>query len=248
MGSQNFYYQTSHPQNIPELPINGSTPEVPIIFAATPLVLTPFVPFRFASRGVPKRGARTPEFREFTKGGLVKVGLAIYAFPSCNCSTLGYVLMCKWKTCLIAKPPFTKPPFVNSRELHGCPLLRWRVLLQRGQNQFKQMKRPRPKTITITKTLIYWTRSCNVLNQLTYLLNLNLCYCCCFVDPWSIRIVVVTITVSVYYIWLFCLRTYLLAPNRCCYELVYQLWIVCCYDYGSASCCSAATISSSSSA
>ena len=38
-------------------------------------------------------------FREFTKGGLVKGGLAIYVL----------------KTNQIAKTPFTKPPFVNSR-------------------------------------------------------------------------------------------------------------------------------------
>ena len=29
--------------------------------------------------------------REFTKGGLVKAGLAMYAFPLCDCNTLGYV-------------------------------------------------------------------------------------------------------------------------------------------------------------
>ena len=29
--------------------------------------------------------------REFTKGGLVKWGLAIYAFPLCNCNELGSV-------------------------------------------------------------------------------------------------------------------------------------------------------------
>ena len=34
---------------------------------------------------------RTVDFREFTKGGLVKGGLAIYAFPLCNCNALGSV-------------------------------------------------------------------------------------------------------------------------------------------------------------
>ena len=32
------------------------------------------------------------KYREFTKGGLVKGGLAIYAFPLCNCKTLGSVV------------------------------------------------------------------------------------------------------------------------------------------------------------
>jgi len=41
--------------------------------------------------------------REFTKKGLVKGGLAIYVL----------------KTTQIAKPPFTKPPFVNSRQESG---------------------------------------------------------------------------------------------------------------------------------
>ena len=31
-------------------------------------------------------------FREFTKGGLVKGGLAIDVFPLCNCSILGSVV------------------------------------------------------------------------------------------------------------------------------------------------------------
>ena len=31
-------------------------------------------------------------FREFTKGGLVKGGLAMYVFPFCNCNTLGFVV------------------------------------------------------------------------------------------------------------------------------------------------------------
>ena len=30
--------------------------------------------------------------REFTKGGLVKMGLAMYAFPVCNCNALGSVV------------------------------------------------------------------------------------------------------------------------------------------------------------
>ena len=34
-------------------------------------------------------GQHPPSFREFTKGGLVKGGLAIYAFPLRNCNTLG---------------------------------------------------------------------------------------------------------------------------------------------------------------
>ena len=32
-----------------------------------------------------------PPTQEFTKGGLVKGGLAIYVFPLCNCNTLGSV-------------------------------------------------------------------------------------------------------------------------------------------------------------
>ena len=47
--------------------------------------------------------SRMYQGREFTKGGLVKGGLAIYVL----------------KTNQIAKPPFTKPPFVNSRLAKG---------------------------------------------------------------------------------------------------------------------------------
>ena len=46
--------------------------------------------------------------REFTKGFLVKGGLAICALSLCNCNTLGSFLMCKLKACLIAKPPFNE--------------------------------------------------------------------------------------------------------------------------------------------
>ena len=50
------------------------------------------------NNGWSRRGARGPApigstaseiVREFTKGGLVKGGLAIYVFPLCNCNTLG---------------------------------------------------------------------------------------------------------------------------------------------------------------
>ena len=53
--------------------------------------------------------------REFTKRGLVKGGLAISVFPLCNCNAIGPDLNVQIETCLIAKPPFTEPPFVNSR-------------------------------------------------------------------------------------------------------------------------------------
>ena len=33
-----------------------------------------------------------PSFREFTKGGLVKGGLAICVFPLCNCNASGSVV------------------------------------------------------------------------------------------------------------------------------------------------------------
>jgi len=56
--------------------------------------------FLAPTQAIPTRLIRpTACFREFTKGGLVKGGLAIYVL----------------KTSQIAKPPFTKPPFVNSR-------------------------------------------------------------------------------------------------------------------------------------
>ena len=63
--------------------------------------------------------------REFTKGGF-----AIYAFPMCNCNTVDPFLVCKLKTCLSAKPPFTKPPFVNSR----CVVLFAEAELQRARH------------------------------------------------------------------------------------------------------------------
>ena len=69
------------------------------------------------------------QFREFTKGGLVKGGLAMYAFPSCNCNTLGPVFNVQVETCLIAKHPFTKPPLcelptqLGLRETTTCPKL-----------------------------------------------------------------------------------------------------------------------------
>ena len=53
--------------------------------------------------------------REFRKGGLVQGGLATNNCPLCNCDTLGSVCYVQIEKCLIAKPPFTKPPFVNSR-------------------------------------------------------------------------------------------------------------------------------------
>ena len=41
---------------------------------------------------VPSASQRLPQgTREFTKGGLVKGGFAIHAFPLCNCNTLGSV-------------------------------------------------------------------------------------------------------------------------------------------------------------
>ena len=43
--------------------------------------------------------------REFTKGGLVKKGLALYVLSYCLIT-------------ILAKPPFTKPPFVSSRRPH----------------------------------------------------------------------------------------------------------------------------------
>ncbi len=39
----------------------------------------------------PCTGSASKTFREFTKGGLVKRGLAMYAFPLYNRNTLGYV-------------------------------------------------------------------------------------------------------------------------------------------------------------
>ena len=57
-----------------------------------------------------------------TKGGLVKGGLAIYAFPLCDCNALGSVFNVQFESvCLIAKPPFTKAPFVNSRKYSPSP-------------------------------------------------------------------------------------------------------------------------------
>jgi len=50
--------------------------------------------------------------REFTNRGLVKGSLAIYVSPLYNCNTSGPVFNVQ-----LAKPPFTKPPFVNSRHM-----------------------------------------------------------------------------------------------------------------------------------
>ena len=50
---------------------------------------------RFAETTSPRKSRadkrRDPGSLEFTKGGLVKGGLAIYAFPLCNCNTSGSV-------------------------------------------------------------------------------------------------------------------------------------------------------------
>ena len=44
------------------------------------------------SRRDPPGPVRLHGDREFTKGGLVKAGPAIYAFPLCNCNALGSVV------------------------------------------------------------------------------------------------------------------------------------------------------------
>ena len=51
---------------------------------------------------------------------------------------------------------------------------------------YEKMECLRPKTTTITKTLIYQTRLLNLLNHSTYLLNLMFCYGYRFVCPWYV--------------------------------------------------------------
>ena len=51
--------------------------------------------WRARTRGAARGGSTAPasvDSREFTKGGFSTGGLAIYAFPLCNCNTLGSVL------------------------------------------------------------------------------------------------------------------------------------------------------------
>ena len=61
-------------------------------------------------------GQKFQSDREFTKGGLVKGGfINLCVFPYAIVIHQVPFLMCKLKTCLIAKPSFTKPPIVNSR-------------------------------------------------------------------------------------------------------------------------------------
>ena len=48
--------------------------------------------------------------REFTKGGLVKGGLAICVFPLRSCGTWGSVFFCKMKHVYLLNPPLLNPP------------------------------------------------------------------------------------------------------------------------------------------
>ena len=61
------------------------------------------------------REAVLDKHREFTRGGLVKGGLAIYAFPLCNCNTLGSVFL---------NPPVLNPPLWTTERSFG-PVM-WR--------------------------------------------------------------------------------------------------------------------------